>query len=98
MTRDVGSIRHILSTIPIEEVDKETLYGCVGLEALITTRVMKFLKAKKRLHARSIVEMQDDFGCEDLAVYAMKSSLQSRERAHKLAAGYAEILPPTCKA
>lgn len=94
MIRDVGSIRHVLSTIPMEELDKETLYGCVGLEALITTKVMNFLKAKKRLHARSIVEMQDHFEYEDLAAYAMKSSLESRERAHKLAAGYAEILSP----
>ncbi len=96
MIRDVGSIRHVLSTIPMEDLDKETLYGCVGLEALITTKVMNFLKAKKRLHARSIVEMQDQdhFGCEDLAAYAMKSSFESRERAHQLAAGYAEILPP----
>lgn len=98
MIRDVGSIRHVLSTIPMEELSKETLYWCVGLEALITTQVKKFLDAKKRWHRRSIVEMQDHFGCDDLAVYAIKSSLESRERAHKLAAGYAEILSPVDEA
>jgi len=94
MLRDIARIRHVLSTTPMEEVDKEILYACVGLEALITSQVMKFLKVKKRQHTRSIVEMQYHLGHEQLAAYAEKSSLESRERAHKLAAGYLEILSP----
>ena len=92
MTRDVRHIRYLLSTTPMEAVDKEILYVCVGLEALLTSKVTRFLKEKKRVHTRSIVEMQHFLSDEQLAAYAMSHSSQSRERAQKLAYGYLEIL------
>eukprot|EP00985_Skeletonema_marinoi_P003672 scaffold1601_cov140-Skeletonema_marinoi.AAC.9 len=94
MIRDVRSIRHVLATTPMEELEKETLYGCVGLEGLISSRVINFLKKRKREHSRSIVDMQAYLGGERLAAYAANRSFESRERAQKLAAGYSEILPP----
>ena len=94
MIRDVRSIRHVLATTPMEELEKETLYGCVGLEALVSSRVMNFLKKRKREHSRSVVDMQAYLGGERLAAYAANRSFESRERAQKLAAGYSEILSP----
>ena len=93
MARDVQSIRDLLSITPMENHEKEVLYDCVGLEALMSSKVTRFLKEKKRRHARSIVEMQYSLSEEKLAAYAASHSSQSRERAQKLAAGYSEILP-----
>ncbi len=76
----------------MEAVDKEALYGCVGLETHLSSQVTRFLTEKKRRYTRSIVEMQHFLGEEQLAVYAMSHSSQSRERAQKLASGYFEIL------
>jgi len=93
MARDVRSIRCLLSITPMEDLEKEALYDCVGLEALMSSKVARFLKEKKQCYARSIVEMQDCLSEEELAAYAASHSSQSRERAQKLAAGYSEILP-----
>ncbi len=93
MARDVRSIRCLLSITPMEVVKKEALYDCVGLEALMSSKVARFLKEKKQCYARSIVEMQYCLSEEQLAAYAESHSSQSRERAQKLAAGYSEILP-----
>ena len=93
LARDVQNIRGLLSITPMEDHEKEVLYDCVGLEALVSSKVMRFLKEKKRRHARSIVEMQYRLSEEQLAAYAASHSSQSRERAQKLAAGYSEILP-----
>ena len=95
LVRDVHIIRHALSTTPMEEVEDEILYECVGLEALITKRVMKLVKEKRHWHSRSIVEMQAYLRGDQLAEYAENSSFESRERAQKLAAGYAKMLSPT---
>ncbi len=92
MARDVRRIRYLLSTTPMEAVDKEALYVCVGLEAHLSSKVTRFLTEKKRGYTRSIVEMQHYLGEEQLAAYAMSHSSQSRERAQKLASGYFEIL------
>ena len=95
MVREVQSIRRGLSTTPLEEVPGWILYACVGLEALITKRVMRFVKEKRHWHSRSIVEMQAYLREDQLAEYAENSSFESRERAQKLAAGYAKMLSPT---
>jgi len=92
MRRDVCSIRYLLSTTPMESLEKEVLYGCVGLEALVSGKVTRFVKDKRRGHSRSIVEMQHHLGEEQLSAYAIRRSSESRERAQKLAAGYSEIL------
>mmetsp|Transcript_1803 Transcript_1803/g.2847 ORF Transcript_1803/g.2847 Transcript_1803/m.2847 type:complete len:170 (+) Transcript_1803:88-597(+) len=92
MRRDVCSIRYLLSTTPMESLEKEVLYGCVGLEALVSGKVTRFVKDKRRGHARSIVEMQHYLGEEQLSAYAISRSSESRERAQQLAAGYSEIL------
>ena len=92
MNRDIRSIRYLLSTSPMEEVEKETLYGCIGLEAHVSSKVTRFLKDMKQGHFRSIVEMQDCLSDEQLAAYAMIGSSQSREKAQELAAGYWAIL------
>jgi hypothetical protein len=76
----------------MEELEKETLYWCIGLEAHVSSKVTRFLKDEKRGHTRSIVMMQDCLSDEQLAVYAMTRSFQSRDRAQKLAAGYCVIL------
>ena len=93
MARDVLRIRCLLSITPMENLEKEALYVCVGLESLVSSEVMRFLKKQKRDHARSIVEMQYCLSGEQLAAHAASQSLQSRERAQKLAAGYLKILP-----
>ena len=92
MARDVQGIRRVLSTTPLDELEEEILYACIGLEALVTKRVMKFVKEKRRWHSRAIVEMQAYLMGDELAEYAENSSLESRERAQKLAAGYAKML------
>ena len=92
MTRDVQSIRRVLSATPLDELEEEILYACIGLEALVTKRVMKFVKEKRRWHSRAIVEMQAYLMGDELAEYAENSSLESRERAQKLAAGYSKML------
>ncbi len=91
-TRDVRCIRFLLSTIPLEALEKEALYDCVGLEALLSEKVKIFVKENRRRYVHSIVEMQDCLSDEQLAAYAACHSSQSRERAQKLAAGYLEIL------
>ena len=93
LARDVRSLRCLLSITPMEDIEKEALYGCVGLEALVSSKVARFLNEKKQYHARSIVEMQYCLSEEQLAAYAVSHSSQSRERAQKLAAGYSKILP-----
>ena len=95
IVREVQSIRRGLSTTPLEEVPGEILYACVGLEALITKRVMRFIKEKRHWHSRLIVEMQAYLRGDQLAEYAENSSFETRERAQKLAAGYAKMLSPT---
>ena len=92
MTRDVHCIRFLLSTTPMEAVEEEALYKCVGLEAHLSGKVTRFLRERKRKYVHSIVEMQDSLSDEQLAAYAETQSSQSRERAQKLAAGYLEIL------
>jgi len=93
MARDVRSIRCLLSITPMNDLEKEALYDCVGLEALMSSKVARFSKEKKRCYVRSIVEMQYCLSEEELAAYAESHSSQSRERAQKLASGYSEILP-----
>ena len=93
ITRDVRCIRFLLSTTSMEALEKDALYDCVGLEALLSGKVKRFVKKRKRRYVNSIVEMQDCLSEEQLAAYASSHSTQSRERAQKLAAGYLEILP-----
>jgi len=57
MLRDIRSIRRLLTTRPIEELEKETLYGCIGLEALLLNEITRFVKETKQGHSRSIVVM-----------------------------------------
>jgi len=92
MKRDIQSIRYQLSITPMEALEKEILYGCIGLEAHVSSKVARFLEEKKRGYARSIVEMQDCLSDEQLAAYAEARSSESSERAQKLAAGYSSIL------
>mmetsp|Transcript_14286 Transcript_14286/g.20285 ORF Transcript_14286/g.20285 Transcript_14286/m.20285 type:complete len:178 (-) Transcript_14286:135-668(-) len=92
LRRDVQCIRFLLSTTPMEALEKEALYMCIGLEALLSAKVTRALKERKRGYVHSIVEMQDSLSEEQLAAYAASHSSQSRERAQKLAAGYLEIL------
>ena len=92
MSRDVRSIRYLLSTTPMEAVEKEVLYECVGLEAHLSSQIARFLKEKRRRHTRLIVQMQDYLSEEHLSEYAESHSSDSKERAQKLAAGYSEIL------
>ena len=94
LARDVRRLRFLLSVTPMGDLDleKEALYDCVGLEALVSSRVTRFVRAIRQGHASSIVEMQDSLSEEQLAAYAVSQSSQSRERAQQLAAGYLEIL------
>jgi hypothetical protein len=92
MKRDIQSIRYQLSITPMEAVEKEILYGCIGLEAYVTSKVTRFLEEKKQGYARSIVEMQDCLSDEQLAAYAEARSSESSERAQQLAASYSSIL------
>jgi hypothetical protein len=92
LVRDIRSIRYLLSITPMEMLEKETLYGCIGLEALVSGKVTNFVKEQKREHSRSVVGMQYRLSDDQLAEYAENRSLQSRERAQKLAAGYSAIL------
>ena len=93
LARDVRSLRCLLSITPMQDLEKEALYDCVGLEALISSKVTRFSKEMRQGHARSIVEMQYYLSEEQLAACAASHSSQSRERAQKLAAGYSKILP-----
>ena len=92
LIHDVQSIRLLLSTTPMDALEKEVLYECVGLEALISIQVMRFVKEKRRRHTRSIVEMQDCLSEDHLSAYAESQSSESRERAQKIAAGNLKIL------
>jgi hypothetical protein len=92
MQRDIQSIRYQLSITPMEALEEEILYGCIGLEAYVSIKVTRFFKEKQREHARSIVEMQDCVCDEQLAAYAVARSSESIERAQQLAAGYSSIL------
>ena len=76
----------------MEEVEKETLYWCIGLVAHVSRKVTRFLKDEKRGHTRSIVVMQDCLSDEQLAAYAEARSSESSERAQQLAASYSSIL------
>ena len=89
---DIQSIRLLLSFTPMEAVEKEVLYECVGLEPHLTKQVTRFVKEKRRRHIRSIVEMQDYLSEENLSAYAIRHSSEMRERAQKLASGYLKIL------
>ena len=92
LARDVRGIRHYLSTTPIEALEKEILYWCLGLEALVSSQVTRHVKEQRELHVRSIEEVQYRLDEDQLAVYAMRRSLQSRERAQNIAAGNWDIL------
>jgi hypothetical protein len=89
---DVQEVQHLLSTTPMEAVEKEELYKCIGLENLLSRELMHYARDKKREHTRSIVKMQHMLSDGQLSACAMQSSSQSRERAQKLAAGYWVIL------
>ena len=93
LARDVWNIRHLLSTTPMEELEKEVLYRCLGLEALVSSQVTRYLKRMREEHSSSIVELQYRLSGEQLAAYSMSRSLQSRERAQNLALANWEILP-----
>ena len=93
LARDVRRLRFLLSVTPMGDLEKEALYDCVGLEALVSSRVTRFVREMRQGHASSIVDMQDSLSEEQLAAYAVSHSSQSRERAQKLATGYLEILP-----
>ncbi len=92
MMCDVQEVQRLLSTTPLEAVEKEDLYKCIGLENLLSTRLVYYIKDKKREHVRSIVKKQHMLSDEQLSACAMQSSSQSRERAQQLAAGYWVIL------
>ena len=89
---DIQSIRLLLSFTPMEAVEKEVLYECVGLEPHLTKQVTRFVKEKRRRHIHSIVEMQDYLSEENLSAYAIRHSSEMGERAQKLATGYLKIL------
>ena len=92
MEHDVLRLRYLLSSKPMTEIENETLYDCIGLEALLSGKVLKFVKKKKREHSRSVVMMQYCMNQEQLADYSMSRSLQSLERARQLADGYSVVL------
>ena len=92
LARDVQCIRHLLSSTPMEALNKEVLYWCLGLEALVSVQVTRLVRDMKVGHSRSIVQMQHHLSDEQLASYARRRSLQSRERAQELAAGNWQIL------
>ncbi len=71
LARDVRRLRFLLSVTQIGDLEKEALYDCAGLEALVSSRVTRFLKDQKRRHSRSIVEMQDCLSEEQLAAYGI---------------------------
>ena len=92
LARDVRNIRRLLSTTPMETLEKDVLYWCLGLEALVSAQVTRYLKRMKEEHSSSIVKLQYRLTDEQLAAFAMSHSLQSKERAQELAAGNWEIL------
>jgi hypothetical protein len=92
MGHDVQSLRCLLTTTPMEEFENDILYDCIGLEALVSRQVMRFLKERKREHVRSVVKMQHCLNDKQLAEYSMSRSLSSRERAQQIAHGYLVIL------
>lgn len=92
MSHDVRILRCLLSSTPMEFVDEETLYECIGLECLLSIEVMQLVKERRKRHPRSIVQMQHKLDQDQLAAYAISRSLESKERAQKLASGYFAIL------
>ena len=92
MEHDVQILRYRLTKTPIEELEKEVLYDCIGLEALVSIEVMRFLKERKREHVRSVVKMQHCLNDKRFAEYSTSRSLSSKEGAQKIAHGYSVIL------
>ena len=73
-----GSSRHsrLLSTTPMKTLEKEVLYRCLGLEALVSNQFTRFLKEMKEDYSSSKVELQYRLTDEQLTAYAMSHSLQ----------------------
>jgi hypothetical protein len=92
VARDVRILRCLLSSTPMENVDEETLYECLGLECHLSNEVMQLIKERRKRHPRLIVQMQHKLDQDQLAAYSISRSLESRERAQKLASGYFTIL------
>jgi hypothetical protein len=92
MDHDIQILRCRLTTTPVEELEKEILYDCIGLEAHVSSKVMRFLKTSRRENVRSVVKMQHCLNDKQLAEYSMSRSLSSRERAQNIAHGYSVIL------
>ncbi len=77
---------------------QEHLYECVGIEALVTRGLTMQMMERKREHVDSMLSeqsLQRQRGVQDpdrLSKVSEASSRWTKERAHKLASGYIELL------
>lgn len=90
--------RNILDSFGDGTVPDESLILCIGIEHLLSDKIIKRTLEQRRRHVRKVLSEQqrqrDLCICDDdsLRVVAEMSSQKSRFRAFKLADGYSKIL------
>ena len=94
---DVLKTRSLIESKPRESLSQEEILQCIGIESLLTNKVLKYTCEKRRMHKQAVLAEQqrqqslhihDD---EDLCQISEIHSQWSRERAHKIALGYSRM-------
>ncbi len=88
LAREAQRLGRILATLSPDDVNQEDIYGCVGIENLISLDEARRAAEHKRDHARLILEAQGRCSKVKLGRILHGSSRPARERSQELAAGY----------
>ncbi len=94
---DVLKTRSLIESKPRESLSQEEILQCIGIESLLTNKVLKKTCEKRRMHRQAILAEQQRqqplhiHDAENLCQISEIHSQWSREKAHKIAVGYSRM-------
>ena len=77
-----------------EEISREVLYDCMGLENLVSQEVLQRIRLKRRAHVNAVLREQQrgtNSSINSIAMVSMIHSRWARQRAEKIALSYVRL-------
>mmetsp|Transcript_32758 Transcript_32758/g.55733 ORF Transcript_32758/g.55733 Transcript_32758/m.55733 type:complete len:165 (-) Transcript_32758:672-1166(-) len=98
LMRDLSRMRRKVATTPMASIGDDDMYGLIGMEAILSQDVLVRTKQHKVDHVNTLLAEQarqrrsNAYDYEELSRVACESSEKARNRAHKVAKGYWDVL------
>lgn len=93
LLQDIRRMQDLLHSTPPDMVTQDDLVHAIGIETFLSPDLAQHILRKKHAHVAAVLSAQNSgYNNEQLSLVSQRSSSWARERAQKLADGYAKQL------